>query len=304
MYHRILAPRKAEVIEPGMYVTPQTFCKHISFLKNHFRIIPISEAISRDRNHFPGKPEKPLCALTFDDGWRDFYDNAFPILKKYEIPATVFLPTDFIGTDRWFWTDRLCFAFGRVKNLPEKISLLQSASQVVRKLKEISVRGNAWLERAIETLKNHPLDEVEQALSELDRFFQIGLAKERSFISWDEAREMRKFGLISFGSHTKTHRILPMLDRKTIVQEMEESKKKLIEEGVEEPGRISFCYPNGNWNEEITQLVKDAGYSLAVTTEKGWNEKGENPYLLKRIGVHQDISSTQALFACRVSNIL
>jgi hypothetical protein len=67
-----------------------------------------------------------------------------------------------------------------------------------------------------------------------------------------------------------------------------------------------FAYPNGNYTDEIMQLVKQHGYSLAVTTRKGWigYSDGEKAFKLNRIGIHQDMTSTGALFASRILQII
>ena len=106
MYHRVLP--KSEInkkIQSGMYVEAATFDKQIRYLKENFEIKRLSDVSDFRFKSF--ELDMPICILTFDDGWYDFYQTAFPILKKYNVPATVFLPTEYINSNRWFWTDQL-----------------------------------------------------------------------------------------------------------------------------------------------------------------------------------------------------
>src|SRR5437899_12359222 len=90
-----------------MVVTPATFDRQLTFLKERFDIVPLSALLADIGIAQP--PARPRCVVTFDDGWRDNYDLAFPILRRHRIPATVFLTTDFIGTDRAFWHTELIY---------------------------------------------------------------------------------------------------------------------------------------------------------------------------------------------------
>ena len=118
MYHRIIDPKDSNfILDPGMFVTPHTFEKHLRFLVNKHTIISIEEYVANFH-----RPElmKNCYVLTFDDGWIDFYDNAFPILKKYNLPACVFLPTSYIGTNNLMWPDELAIyktAFDNLTNI-------------------------------------------------------------------------------------------------------------------------------------------------------------------------------------------
>jgi peptidoglycan/xylan/chitin deacetylase (PgdA/CDA1 family) len=130
--------------------------------------------------------------------------------------------------------------------------------------------------------------------------------KRKSFLSWDEIHEMHKSGVIYFGSHTKSHHILTTIPDERIQDELAQSKDKLLFENVVTPEFIPFAYPNGNYNDRIAKMVEEAGYNLAVTTEKGWNSVSNNNgglYKLKRIGIHQDMTSTNAMLACRIYGI-
>ena len=125
----------------------------------------------------------------------------------------------------------------------------------------------------------------------------------RAFLNWEEIREMADSGLVSFGSHTASHRILTTLNDDEIRTELYKSKEKLLNEKIVTRDFIPFCYPNGNFNDEILRMVQEMGYSLAVSTKSGWNEEKADYYSLKRIPLHDDISSTHALFACRLAGI-
>jgi peptidoglycan/xylan/chitin deacetylase (PgdA/CDA1 family) len=160
------------------------------------------------------------------------------------------------------------------------------------------------LEEAISTLKAYRNSEIEKIISDLAARWSVNnKLPDRAFMKWDEIREMKRSGLVSFGSHTVGHKILTTLTDDEINIELIESKKRLINEQAVDPSFIPFCYPNGNYNERIAKLVKDAGYSLAVTTKSGWNTFESNPFELKRIPVHQDMTATDAMFGCRIAGI-
>ena len=103
-YHHVL-PHDDEMIkfiQPGMYVTVNTFEKHLQYLSKHYTLIPLDQLI-----RYPDV--KNTCTITFDDGWTDNYIHAYPILKKYGIPATIFLTTNKIGSDQWPWPDKISY---------------------------------------------------------------------------------------------------------------------------------------------------------------------------------------------------
>ena len=310
MYHRVIPKNEFHKgIQAGMYVEPGTFESHIRFLKEYFSIRPISEIFSKSQESIRLLNGKPSCVLTFDDGWYDFYTNCFPILKAHGVPATVFLPTDFIGTEKCFWTDRLSLLiYQRSKHdnpkTFEAAEQLKIESPLVRTL--MCLRGSleSRLESAIALLKTRSNEDIEKTIIELSSLWGIeSKPLGRVFLSWEEVNEMGRTGLISFGSHTATHRILTMLPKEEVKEELIKSKEDLISRSVVDPSFIAFSYPNGNYNEDICQMVKEAGYTLAVTTKKGWNHKGLDPFILKRFPIHQDITSTEAMLGCRIAGL-
>lgn len=162
------------------------------------------------------------------------------------------------------------------------------------------------LEAAIGILKGRREEEIERVLAGLSgaRAPQGGAAPVRDFLSWDEVREMASSGLVSYGSHTASHRILTTLSRDEVREELERSRARLLAEDAADPDFIPFCYPNGEQDAGIAAAVREAGYGVAVTTAGGWNGRGDDPFLLKRIAIHEDMASTPALFGCRLAGIL
>ena len=302
MYHRILPRKEAEgILEAGMYVDPHTFEKHIIYLKNKFYLLPLEDLVAKSivKSH---NNQKPICVLTFDDGWDDFYTHAFPILKKQGVPATIFLPTALIGTEKSLWTDQLADIFhGGIK---VNSGTIRPTNPLVEEIEAFMENNNRYLDKAINLLKTRREEEIWEIINELRKRWRIGNEKKkRSFLTWEEVREMGRSGIVNFGSHTANHRILTTLTTEEIKEELLESLETLKKKGDVNPNFFPFSYPNGNYTPEIAAMVREEGYSMAVTTENGWNAFDDNLFELKRISLHQDISSTDAMFACRLAEI-
>ncbi|HDO30668.1 MAG TPA: hypothetical protein ENG79_06395 [Desulfobacteraceae bacterium] len=303
MYHRVVPA--GQLVQAGMYVSPATFVSHLIFLAKYFNVVPLNSLTVKNGLAGIAESGKPPCVLTFDDGWQDFYEYAYPLLVKYQQPATVFLPTEFIGTGKQFWTD--CFAdllSRRQATIPGKLSAPDILTAVAY-LDGLPGSFENQLEAGIEYLKKYPLNKIEKVLAGLSETWQVDLAGAgRNFLNWAEIAEMKDSGLVSFGSHTVNHQILTTLDNTAIKNELIDSRKELLQRKVVDSSCVSFCYPNGNHTKEIAAMVRSAGYHLAVTTKKGWNHADADKFTLKRIGIHEDMTSTPALFACRIAGLI
>lgn len=303
-YHRII-PKEypCETVEEGMYVTPDNFEQQMIILKNNFELVHFSDILNKS-NH---DNEIPKCIVTFDDGWKDVYQYAYPILKYHRIPATIFVPTDYIGTYKKLWTDILINILIKSENAISTIKKEGKINIQIEKLSKNKRKRVREIENIIEELKTRKESELQNLVNILNNNIvddNYKMTDTREFLNWDEIKEMGQSGLITIGSHTAEHRILTNESEKDIWEELINSRDTLIENDLIKDNFIPFCYPNGNYNENISQLVKSAGYSLAVTTRKGWNSYSDNMFTLKRISIHQDMSSTKAMYKNRITGIL
>jgi peptidoglycan/xylan/chitin deacetylase (PgdA/CDA1 family) len=313
MYHRVIKQTDMAGLQPGMYVTIDSFDHQVAFLSRKFNVISMADLISGLKEHrkFSGKD----LLVTFDDGWRDNYDNAFPILKKHRIPAIIYLATDFIGTGRNFWFQEISSILTRQKNQQKQIadiliSILSKHhdSNTARKiLNENMLELVADKDRCIERLKQLETEinyEIVAELGKLPSNNPITNLDDRQLLNWDEVLLMSNDN-VDFGSHGLSHKLLNLIDAAEITRELTESKK-IIEEKL---GRLvpTFTYPNGNCNEEILKLAQAAGYDCAFIAGKNRNERiKNNKYAVERIGVHNDISIgitgkfSRAMFALHI----
>lgn len=210
-YHNIRIPPKGTGM-PGLYVTPRMFRFQMRYLKlAGFKVVSFRDILSflRGESH-----DKKLIAITFDDGFQDFYDNAYPVMKMYNYPSTVFLVSDLVGKE------------------------------------------NIW---DYEKLKDR-----------------------KQLLDWDRILELKNEGVI-FGSHSKTHPTLSALSEKELEKEMVGSKTA-IEARLKSPVEF-FCYPYGDYNEEVLNSVRQAGYKAAVTTRRGYVYMNDNPFEIKRVSI-------------------
>ncbi len=301
MYHRVLPQgvvRGGDIpVQPGMYVSSESLRLHLSYLKTHFTLISFDELIRRLQ---AGENVSHCAVITFDDGWLDNYLYAFPILQEFNVPATIFLTSGFIGTSRWFWPEEIAWAALSVYRKRVDLSLLPDALSHMLK-EECSRKQNAdgSTDRIIAEMKSWPPPQrlyVTEKCANL-RIKTSGESK-RVLMNWDEVREMAESGLISFGSHTVSHALLDQLQPENVQQELIASIAKIHKEtGVRTK---LFAYPNGNYTLLVLSILSETGITAAVTTKRDLVH-GDSPLLeLPRIAVHEDVSHTQALFQWRL----
>ena len=267
-YHRF-----AETETEGR-VSAAQFAEHLRYLKENYRVLPLWEIVE----HLNGGKTLPdnAAAITIDDGYKDAYDIAFPILKQARIPATLFVITDFLDRKCWLWTDK-----ARVLAAETTLDAAEFDGEPLKLNGAASRRAAA--SRINERLKRLPDEEKERRLEELQSIFEVGLPElppaEYAATDWREAGEMDEGGL-SIESHTVSHPILTNVTDERLRFELTESKRRL----AERLGRETeiFCYPNGGYDDRAKRAVADAGYKAAVTTQLGFNRPGSDPYALKR----------------------
>lgn len=268
-------------------VSSAEFAAHLEYLSRTSRVLPLAEIVFRLRS---GKPLPPnAVAITIDDGYRDAYEIAFPLLEKFQMPATVYAVTDLLDEKCWLWTDLMRYVLLETKS--ERVKSAFGGEVLEADLKggterfELADRINSRLKKLPEAEKRAKIEEIANSLSV--RIPERPTARFAAF-GWDEARRMDRGG-VRIESHTVTHPILPNVSAEELDFELGAAKKRLeemLERAVEH-----FCYPNGSYNEKIRTAVERAGYLSAVTTDYGFNEKGADRLALRRINAQAGIAN-------------
>jgi len=301
MYHRILPPDdpRIRLEEPGMVVTPDTFRHHMQWLQQEFELVALRDWVARRRQ---GRvlPRK-ACAITFDDGWRDNYEFAFPILKEYGIPATIFVVSGMIGTNQIFWPNRLA----RLISHPDIRNVTLPHSEWLGRFPPDSAPCNTspeFIADAIQRGKQLSDGQMLEFLDRAERLLALPCDSERSLLNWDELLAMINSGLIEIGSHTCAHtRLTRALDPASTVREISDSRARI--EIMLRRKVLLFCYPNGDVSPNAEAIVKEQ-YDAAVTTKAGVNLTSTPSHLLRRIAVHEDSTRSTAGFFARLSGLI
>jgi peptidoglycan/xylan/chitin deacetylase (PgdA/CDA1 family) len=266
--------------------TARDFREQLDYIASHYRIVPLSFIAGRLRS----KQSLPagLAAITIDDGYRDAYEIAFPILRQMNLPATLFVVTDFVDRKIWMWTDKLRHLTLRAQKESLEATIDNRAFRFPLNGRPSRIEA---AERVNAFLKSIPDNDKDKAIARLSESLGVEISAapppELSPVTWEQAREMDSMG-VEIGSHTLTHPILTQVGREQLRRELVESRARL--ESILKRQVDLFCYPNGAYNSEVTGEVERAGYRLAVTVEHGLNGPGSNPLALKRIHTEADLA--------------
>ncbi|HVX67448.1 MAG TPA: polysaccharide deacetylase family protein [Bryobacteraceae bacterium] len=272
MFHSFL-PRRA-----GLEECLARRCRH---LRQFYRPVSLSEAAQAWRE---GRPlPANAVAVTVDDGYRDFYDIAYPVFRAHEIPAIVYLVTDFMDGKLWLWPDRLRYA------------LEHAGPRAAVHARDLAAETKSMPDRERRRF-------MDGLLELLDVRIPASPPEEYAPLTWDSVREMAAHG-IEFGAHSATHPILSRVEGDAELRAEIEGSKLRIEQELGRPVR-HFCYPNGrpeDIGERVVACVRSAGFETAVVTTEGFNRAGADPFLLKRIPADPDY--TDRFFAEYVAGL-
>jgi peptidoglycan/xylan/chitin deacetylase (PgdA/CDA1 family) len=252
----------------------------MEILRSELNVMFLDELVERAAS---GSVPRNAVAITFDDGYRDNYTNAFPILRELALPATVFLVSDALEENRLIWHDRVFDALHRARapavvfdgdELP-----LTNASEK----EEALARVLAVLRMSAPAERDESIDAL---VEELGVASPPGEAWDK--LTWDQVREMSAGGL-RFGAHTLDHPILSRVSDDEARRQIRGSKQR-IESELGAP-ITDFAYPNGrsvDFHEGTKRILEQEGFRSAVTTVAGANDAASDPFVLRRLGMWGD----------------
>jgi peptidoglycan/xylan/chitin deacetylase (PgdA/CDA1 family) len=281
-YHRVVGDYAAEEHNSlnTLNIERETFRKHLEALHETHDIVSLEDAmLVLDGSR---AATRDVAVITFDDGYRDVYTHAFPVMRELRVPAVVYVPSAFMGTSRRLGHDRLYAALRSMEDRGLSAISVGVGRQGQHFLLEALDGGaNAFI--ALERLiARFPTPDLLDLASELESRLGLnyeGVSDGQLPMTWEMLREMDAAGVIT-GAHTADHTVLTnqRLDdaRREIAQ-----CKQVLEKNVRRPVK-HFAYCNGFYSAGVAQALKAEGFISAVTTEDMPNVPGVDPYALKR----------------------
>lgn len=285
VYHAVT--RTPLKVHNWCFVDESSFRSQMRYLKKHFEVISLSEGVEQMRN---GRIRRPTVVITFDDGFQNNYDVAFPILHEAGLPATIFLTTALVNTDDTVWFCRLNRALAKTS----KPSLEWDGRRLDLSGPGAKAETAATIQATLKAFHHYQLlVELRRIILELgdapDCPIEVG--SPFRMLDHEAIAEMAASGLVEFGAHTQTHAILSHLSP----EERHEEIVRAVTAVHELTGRPCelFAYPNGraeDYDVDTIGTLEACGVRAAVTTIEGPNDAMTPVMELRRYGIGAHLS--------------
>jgi peptidoglycan/xylan/chitin deacetylase (PgdA/CDA1 family) len=255
--------------------------EQIAFLARCYRCISMDALVEA---LLSGQPlPRNAAVVTFDDGYRDNYDVAYPILRRHGVPAIFYVATGALEGGEPLWPSEaryLVHAGGAQLTGPFPAGRYDLGTPALR-------------ERAARELKQWlvglPTGERQDALREMRRRAAVDLTALRTgMMTWAQVREMRQGGML-FGAHTVSHPLLPSIPLGEAREEIVGSRQALEAELGETARHFSYPNPGSgvHWSPAVREIVREAGFATAVTSQSGYVRAGDDLLSLRRLRLGQ-----------------
>ncbi|MCD4670532.1 MAG: polysaccharide deacetylase family protein [Actinomycetia bacterium] len=271
--------------DPAMVISTKNFEKQIKYLSEFYNVISAHDLANHIKKKIPPAPNSVV--ITFDDGLKNNFTNAFPILQRYDMEAIIFLITGCIDTLKINWLNKFYYIINKIgaSRFTEEFKReFPAHSNLIGKI------GQKNIVEHMEFILKYKVDDNirEKFMQELCNKFRVRISKEKIkdlYLSWKEIKKMADAG-ISFGGHTSMHPVLSTLN-------YEKAKKEIIGSRQNIEAKISkeinlFAYPYGekdSFDLNIKKILASHGFLCAFSTIDGLNNLNSDLYELKRIPI-------------------
>ena len=266
-YHRVVDDfaTAAATVMPTMLTGRTMFERHLDAIGRHFQFVSLDDIGDRLERGVPFA--RPVAAVTFDDGYRDVYEHAFPTLKRKGIPATVFVVTDLVDGSDWQVHDRLYSLLAKAyptwdnprRGLRCLLNDVAIPAADIMPSRADTQNPYAAVSALLPRLSQRQVDDLFTGLQA-----RVGAPAGAVPLplTWDMVADMRQAGM-TIGSHTRTHVWLANESPERIDDELRGSKAELEQRLG---GRVDhFAYPGGQFTPRVVDAVARAGYRFAYT---------------------------------------
>lgn len=319
MYHGVMPDDVVEAEGDWLQVRASAFRAQMQYLKRYYHVCSLAEALAEI-----GKPSpKPRVVVTFDDGYRNNFEAAFPILRELGIPATIFVVTRMINSERLFWWDRLAFTWRKyMRDMQLVVGLLDpyeddkadprvdadarnpSASAPNNASANNPIlaanQGVTIMQDLIEELKRHEPNEIERRVDAYILELGVALPDDKihtyHILESGQIAEMVASGLIEIGSHTQYHQILTSMDDSAAASTILGSINDLKSLGIHPR---FFAPPNGLLDDCHIPLLRQLGFTASLGTDSRVWRSSDDVYRIPRLGVGR--TTDDLAFACLVA---
>ena len=264
------------------HIPKSLFRKHLEYLQRRryvfVNMTGLLEAVD-NKNRL-----NKFVVLTFDDGFRNVIENAYPIMKEYNAKGCLYLVSDLVGKNELLWTDLIETVIRNQKT--KDFQFIFKGEVFNYKLSDSRSVGYAMKDIKAK-LRTLPDKERLEHLTQFDNYDLINIPEEFIIADWEQIRELDP-NILEIGCHTRRHpNCINLVTDNELADELYNSKLD-----IERNTRIRvihFCYPAGSYNDSVISRLKSYGYRTAVTVEKGFNDKNSHIFKLKRMAVDEDI---------------
>ncbi len=286
-YHHVVddIDEAERLADPGMVVSTDSFRRHLQLICDNCEVVSMDEVVRIVRGE--RAIGHTVAAITFDDGYRDFLENAWPLLRVLRLPVTIYLPYAAIGAGRMLDHDRLSLLVASALRHGLSLSVpLTRAGLAEEEIDSLTERDDTFA--TARRLNDLPLARRELVCRSLEEFVGTGMGADTgplALLDWDSITDLVREG-VTIGAHTINHAVLPLEDGPTARFEVAHGKT-LLEGRLGEAVR-HFAYPTGRHDETTRRVVQRACFDSAVTTEALVNRPGANPLALGRICLSEE----------------
>ncbi|MEL6922982.1 MAG: polysaccharide deacetylase family protein [Bacteroidota bacterium] len=278
LFHRV-SPTRDPLWDP---IDPKRFEEQLRMLKRRFHLVSLETYLSQGE---PVKSSKPLASVVFDDGYRDFAEYALPILRKHQVPSSLYVVTDCVDQQQIIWTYQLDYLFAHTQKMKLELRNQALGWKTIRfKNQGERLAFAKSLKPVLKKVHNGAREDICQQVA--GQFNDVQLP-ERLYLNWEELRSLQK-EQVTIGSHTRTHAMLGNIrEEERIVDELLHSARRIETELGDFPATIS--YPIGSYSSKVKTLSQKLGYQFGLAVDqKKYKTKLHDTFAIPRIELYHE----------------